>query len=197
MKQTIQRQRRWEDGLLRVFLTVLALGCILWLGGTVYRAVIANEFFVPGTLKFEPGINPSQERMLFQLIAASSALILASWLLVLVSAIVVLRRIPLRMKDNGWLLMAAILYFIFVPAELFTAWLDVNFILEWFEAKAAYIAGGPDSYDAFRTALRSTLAHRIGALHGLPVMATLSYFTAVVVIVLQPMKRGNNANEPD
>lgn len=161
----------------------------------MFRAVIANEFFLPGTLDFAPGINISQERLLFQLVSAASTVVVSAYGVVLISAIVVLRRIPHRIKDHGWLLMASILFFIFVPVEIFTAWLDIHFIFDWLEAKAAYVAGGPAAYDGYRTELQATLSHRIGALHGLPVMAILSYFTAVAVIILQPIRHTDGATQ--
>jgi hypothetical protein len=183
------------DSVSRFFLFLLGLGTVLWLGGTVYRAIIANEFFLPTTLVFDPGINVHQERMLFQLVAASSTVIVCAYLTVLVSAIVLLRRTPLTFKDNGWMLMASILFFMFVPAEIFTAWLDLNFIFDWLEARSAYLSGGRAAYEGYRTELRATLSHRIGALHGLPVMAVLSYFTALAVLFIQPMRRTTPTQE--
>ena len=113
---------------LRVWLTLLAVASILWLGGFALRTVIGNEFFVPATLEYEPGISLDQERTLFQLIFNSTIVVMSSYTLVLLSAIVVLRLIPLRFKDNGWLLMASLLFFLFVPVEIFTGYLDLKFM---------------------------------------------------------------------
>jgi hypothetical protein len=183
------------DTVTRSFLGLLALGTVLWLGGLVYRAIIANEFFLPASLEFALGINMSQERLLFQLLSASSAVVIGAYVVVLVSAIVVLKRIPLRFKENGWLLMAAILFFMFVPVEVFTIYLDMEFIFDWLEARKAYLSEGPVAYSAYRTELRATLSHRIGALHGLPVMAVLSYFTALAVLIFRPMRRNQETSK--
>jgi hypothetical protein len=183
------------DTVTRSFLVLLALGTVLWLGGLVYRAIIANEFFLPASLEFALGINMSQERLLFQLLSASSAVVIGAYVVVLVSAIVALKRIPLRFKENGWLLMAAILFFMFVPVEVFTIYLDMEFIFDWLEARKAYLSEGPVAYSAYRTELRATLSHRIGALHGLPVMAVLSYFTALAVLIFRPMRRNQETSK--
>ena len=161
----------------------------------MYRAIIANEFFLPASLEFALGINMSQERLLFQLLSASSAVVIGAYVVVLVSAIVALKRIPLRFKENGWLLMAAILFFMFVPVEVFTIYLDMEFIFDWLEARKAYLSEGPVAYSAYRTELRATLSHRIGALHGLPVMAVLSYFTALAVLIFRPMRRNQETSK--
>ncbi|MDH7514479.1 MAG: hypothetical protein QHI48_01200 [Bacteroidota bacterium] len=152
------------------------------------RAIIANEFFIPGTLEFHPEITMDQECTLFQLLYATSILVLICYLVVLVSAVMTLRTLPLRVKENGWLLMAALLFFLFLPVEAFTGYLDVKFILLWRKTLTAIQAQGLQVYAEFSGAMRETLSHRIGALGGLPVIATLCYFTAIAVIVFKPLR---------
>jgi hypothetical protein len=84
--------------------------------------------------------------------------------------------------------MSCLLFYLFVPVELFTAYLDVKFILLWTETRWIIEARGALAYAEHSAVMRETLSHRIGALGGLPVMALISYFTAVAVIILQPMK---------
>jgi hypothetical protein len=174
---------------LRGWLTLLAVASILWLGGFALRTIIGNEFFVPATLEYEPGISLDQERTLFQLIFNSTIVVMSSYALVLISAIVVLRLIPLRFKDNGWLLMASLLFFLFVPVEIFTGYLDLKFMSLWMTTKDILNLQGLQAYEEHSTLMRETLSHRIGALGGLPVIATLSYFAAICVIIWQPLKK--------
>lgn len=176
------------SGAARFWLTLLVFGCILWLGGTVMRAMIANEFFVPGTLEYLPDVSLDQERTLFQLISAASTLLLIAYGIVLISAIVLLRILPLRRKENGWLLMASILFFLFVPVEFFTGYLDLKFILLWNNTTDLLDQYGIHSYAQHSSLMRETLSHRIGALGGLPVIAMLSYLTAVAVVIWQPLR---------
>lgn len=181
---------------IRFWMTLLCIGAIFWLGGIVMRALIANEFFVPGTLEFLPDISLDQERTLFQLVSAASTMMLICYGVVLVSAIVLLRILPLRRKDNGWLLMASILFFLFVPVEMFTGYLDLQFILLWNNTKDLLSLHGIETYAQHSTMMRATLSHRIGALSGLPVIATLCYFTAVILLIWQPMRfRSPDAGE--
>jgi hypothetical protein len=175
-------------GAVRFWLTLLVFGGILWLGGTVMRAMIANEFFIPGTLEYLPDVSLDQERTLFQLISAASTLLLIAYGAVLVSAIVLLRILPLQRKENGWLLMASILFFLFVPVEFFTGYLDLKFILLWNNTTDLLDQYGIQSYEQHSSLMRATLSHRIGALGGLPVIAMLSYLTAVALVVWQPLR---------
>ncbi len=172
----------------RIPLVILTLTALFWLGGLTSRAVIANEFFIPGTLEYDPNITMEQELLLFQLIQAMSIFILICYTLVLISIVIVLHKFRFRFKENGWLLMACILFFAFIPVEFFTGYLDLKFILLWENTKDLIREHGIQRYTDLSTVLRETLSHRIGALSGVPVIATLSYFTAVAVIVLRPLR---------
>ncbi len=190
--------RGWDDTLLRAALMFLIIAGALWLGGTVYRALIANELFIPGSLEFDPAVQPAQEQTLYQLIFASSVVVLVSYLITLISAIVVFWRIPLRVKDHGWLLMAAILVFMFVPVEMFTAYLDIHFFYLWDWTTDAMNSQGAQAFMDVQTELRKTISHRIGALAGLPVMAALCYITASIIVIWQPMRRKHSeASAPE
>lgn len=186
--------RGWNDRVLRTAIMFVVFAGALWLGGTVYRALIANELFIAGTLEFDPGIQPAQEQLLYQLIFASSIVVLISYAITLVSAIIVLWRIPLKIKENGWLLMASLLVFLFVPVEIFTAYLDIHFFWLWDWTKDAMAINGAQAFMDMQTELQKTVSHRIGALAGLPVMAALCYITAAIVIIWQPMRRNNETH---
>lgn len=181
---------------LRFWLTVFCLGLVIWLGTLTLRAIIANEFFITGTLEYSPYITFDQERTLFQLVSAASVIVLISYTTVLASATVVLRKLPIRFKTHGYLLMAAILFYLFVPVEIFTGYLDVKFILLWETTKSILAEEGSFVYPQYSTLMRETLSHRIGALGGLPVIATLCYFSAVVIIIWQPLHRQPAAIAP-
>jgi hypothetical protein len=174
---------------LKFWISLLSFATIFWLGGFAARSLIGNEFFITGTLEYSPTISLDQERTLFQLIYAATFVVMISYVVVLVSMIAIMRLIPLKLKDHGWLLMVAILFFLFIPVEIFTGYLDVKFILLWATTKDTLQTQGLQVYEQHSTLMRETLSHRIGALGGLPVIATLCYFTAIVIAVWQPLKR--------
>ncbi len=174
---------------IRFFTLLLTFGAIFWLGSITARAIVANEFFIPTTLEFDPSVSLDTERTLFQLVSALSTVVLISYAVVLVSALYLVFNIPLKRREHGWLLAASILFFLFVPVELFTAWLDLKFIFLWLETKGIIGVMGIQVYAQHSTHLRETLSHRIGALSGLPVIALFCYFSAIFFVVWQPMKR--------
>jgi hypothetical protein len=172
----------------RFFLGLLMIAVIWWLGGVIFRALIANELFETGTLVFDPDIPVAGKRVLFQLIYAATITVLISYTVVLFSATMVVWRIPLRMRENGWLLMASILFFLWVPVEIFTGVLDYEFIMIWHGMQSTFGVGMGPAAEAQETLLEATLSHRIGALSGVPVIATLCYFTSLIVLAWQPLR---------
>ena len=174
---------------IKVYLLLFTFATIIWMGSGTTRAFIANEFFYPTTLQYRPDITYEVERSLFQLVSATSAVTLIAYMFVVFSALMLLIKLPLKCKEHGWLLASSILLFLFVPVEVFTGYLDIKFILLWENTKSILQIQGLDAYPAYSTLLRETLSHRIGALSGLPVMALLCYYSAIVLIVWQPMKR--------
>lgn len=101
----------------KIPLFVLAVGAIFWLGGINIRAIMGNELLEPGTLNLRQGLPLDAERTLFDLLARSSILTIISYVVVFMSSIIYLVTTSLKFKENGWLLMVAILFYIFTPVE--------------------------------------------------------------------------------
>jgi hypothetical protein len=165
----------------KIALFLLVVGVIFWLGWINIRAILGNELLEPGTLNLKQGLPPDAERAVFDLLARSSILTIISYLVVFVSSIVYLATTTLKFKENGWLLMVAILFYIFTPVEIYTTYLDTKSVLLWFFSSPSL------------QELRELLLKRIGALSGLPVIALLCYYTIIGLIVWHPFtKKSSN-----
>lgn len=156
----------------------LIVSGILWLGGINIRAVIGNDILVMGTLEFEPNVHPMIEREVFGLVAKSSLVIIIAYLITLVSSIVFLKSTSLSPKKEGWLMMSAILFYIFVPVEIYTMVLD---------AKMIYLDLVLSSGDLVE--FRKLFIHRLAALAGVPIIALCCYYTIIGLAVFQPLRR--------
>lgn len=161
----------------RVALFVLVVAAVTWLGAANIRAIISLVLLKPGTLEFDILFAPEAEREVFRLISIASVIIITSYLLTLISSVVFLATTPLKLKEEGWLMMSAILLYLFIPVELFTMYLDGRMVyLEFFTT-------------AENEVFRELLLARIGALAGAPFIAQLSYYTIIALAVFQPLKR--------
>lgn len=161
----------------RIALLILVVSSIVWLGGANIRALIANQMLKFGTLELDDLIAPEAEREIFRLLSLTSLIVIAGYCMALISSIVFIITSPFRMKEHGWLLMSAILFYLFVPLEAFLAYLDGRMIyLEFFTTEDNAV-------------FRELFLARLGALAGAPLIATMCYYTIIVLAVFRPMTR--------
>jgi len=158
-------------------LFICIVATIFWLGGTNTRAFIGNDMLRPGTVEFEDYLAPESEREIFRLLSVTSVVVGISYIVALVSSIVFLVTSPYRLKEHGWLLMAAILFYIFVPVELYTMVLDGKMVYKEFFTTAD------------NAVFRQLFVARVKALSGAPVVAIFCYYTAIGLAVFQPFRK--------
>jgi hypothetical protein len=168
----VQRFTMW-----RCSLAVIIIGAIFWLGAFVIRAAIADDMLVPGTMQFSPEIPPLVESHLYRVLASATIPMVIGYVVVLIGSIVFLRTSPLRLREHGWLMMSALLLYIFVPVEAFAMSIDVRLVI------AVFFTG------ADTQTLRELFLARVGALAGTPFIAILCYFTIIILAVFQPFRR--------
>ncbi len=161
----------------KLILSSIVISAICWLGGINIRAMIGFDLLQAGTIDFKPNIHPFVERAVFSLIAQSSMVIDVAYVVLWVAGIIFLRMTSLRFRENGWLLMCAILFYIFTPVEVYTMVLDYRM---W-----RLDALGSNDLVEFR----KIFIHHLGALAGVPMIALLSYYTAIVLVIFQPMRK--------
>ena len=160
----------------------LLLAGIVWLGGINIRAMVAFDLLIPGTIDFKANIHPYVERAVYELIAQASLIVDIAYIVVWISGIVFLRSTVMRLREHGWLMMSAILFYVFTPVEIYTMVLD---------AKIWYL-DHIGSFDLVE--FRTLFIHRLAALAGAPMIALLCYYTVVVLAVFRPMRRTHTAH---
>lgn len=166
-----------ESRAAKVVLCIAVISGILWLGGLNIRAMIGFDLLQVGTLDFKPNIHPYVERIVYGLISQSSVVLASAYLTLWISGIVYLRLTALRMKENGWLMMSAILFYLFTPVEVYSMVLDAR--MWWLDH-----IGSNDLVE-----FRKLFIHRLAALSGVPMIALLCYYTSVTLIVFRPLRR--------
>jgi hypothetical protein len=139
--------------------------------------MIGDDLLKPGTLEFEEFLAPDAEREIYRLLAMSSIVVGAGYLIAAVSGAVFLATSPFRLKEHGWLMMCSILFYLFVPVEAFTLYLDGRLVyLEFFTT-------------ADNQTLRELFIARASALAGAPWIALLCYYTIIPLAVFQPFRK--------
>lgn len=154
---------------------VFAAGSV-WLGGVNIRALIGFDLLQTGTLDFKPNIHPYVERAVFGLIAQSSLVVCVAYAVVWIAGLAYVRTTTLSLRENGWLMMSLILFYLFTPVEIYTAVLDGRM---WYLDHI----GSNDLVE-----FRKLFIHRLRALAGVPMIALLSYYTVIVLAVFRWMR---------
>lgn len=161
----------------KISLLVTCLGAIVWLGAINVRGIIGGGLLEFGTLEFKANIHPMVERAVFGLMAKTSIVILVSYFVTLIGSIVFLKRTTLSLKRHGWLMMSAILFYVFIPVELYTAILDGKMIYLDLTSSGDLVE------------FRKLFIHRLGALSGVPIIALMCYYTIIALVIFQPLKK--------
>jgi hypothetical protein len=159
--------------------TALVISAIFWLGSICIRGFLANELFSMETLTVRENLPVGARGELFLLLAKSSVAILAWYAAVFVSGTLFLIASRLRFKEHGWLLMSAILFYIFLPVEVYTGLIDLRFINAVFNGASQEIC-------------QALFVKHFTALAGAPIVGLLSYFTIVILAIWQPLKKSNH-----
>lgn len=164
----------------KIALTLLILAAIFWLGGINIRTLIGNELLDYDQFDFKTSIPPDRENTLFQMMSNASLVVVISYAIVLISAIWFIVTTNLKMKENGWLMMCAILFFLFVPVEIYTCYLDVQFMI--------LFQTGPPNHDG----LLKLFGERIGGLSGVPIIAIFCYYSIIPIAVFRPLRKAKD-----
>lgn len=159
------------------YLFGLIISGILFLGGSIYRAIISYTLFEPFSLIVRNDITYETLKQTLILIGNVNVYILISYPILLFFLIVFIVSSKISLKVNGWLFMIVILFGLFLPVEIYVGYLDL---------KLSTLVLFTD----FNTNLAlSLLIARIGALGGLPAIAFLCYITAIWLAIFQPLKK--------
>lgn len=163
----------------KIALLVVIVSAIFWLGAINVRAVIGNDLLIFGTIEFKSNINPQVERSVFGLISKSSLVVIGWYFVLWIAGIIFLFSTKLKFKQHGWLMMSAILFYIFTPVEVYQLVLDGKMIYLDLFTKGELVE------------FRKLLIHRLAALQGVPIIAQFCYYTIIVLVVFQPLKRNH------
>lgn len=161
----------------RISLFILIVFAIFWLGGINVRFFIGNQLLNYDEFNFRTSIPPDEENQIFKMISDASIMIMISYIFVLASAIVFVKSVKINLRENPWFLMCCILFFVFVPLELYTSFIDIKFAILF------------DKRPANHDRLLELFGERIGFLRGVPWIAVMSYYTIIWLAVFKPMKK--------
>jgi hypothetical protein len=165
----------------RLALFLVAVAGILWLGGTILRAAIGFDLFIPGTLTFKPDMPPDAQAQTLRLFARTSFYTLMSYGVFLVVGLYLWLSQKYLWRERGGLFIGGMLVLLYVPIELWQGYYDILLV------QATQYAVYKDF--PLETA-KQLLTKRITILGGAgPFLSMLGYVSAVFFLIVQPMRK--------
>lgn len=166
-----------ERSITKFFLLLLTVSALVWIAASGYKNYQVGMLLKFGTVEFKEGIDPDAERTVYRVVSENIIVTAVSYPFVLLAAAGYLRTTRRSFKMDGWLMMSAILLFLFIPVELYC------FVLDWKIIGLNYWGEWP--IEEFRKAV----IHRWTALAGLPLVAQFCYYSIPLLILFKPLKR--------
>lgn len=111
----------------KLFIFLFAIGFVLWLGGGIVRASIAFDIFEPGTeLLLKQSYESSIQLHSVYLYVMTAFYTLVGYGLAILTSFVLFFKAKAHFKQEGWLFMAFILFFLTIPIEAYLAYCDIS-----------------------------------------------------------------------
>lgn len=165
----------------RLALFLVAVAGIIWLGGTIVRAAIGFDLFIPGTLTFKPDMPPDAQAQTLRLFARTSFYTLMSYGILLVVGVFLWLSHRHLWRERGGLFIGGVLVLLYVPIEVWQGYYDI--LLVQATQYAVYT-------DFPLETTKQLLTKRITILGGAgPFLSMLGYLSAVFFLIVQPIRK--------
>lgn len=166
------------SGIQKFLLFGAVIGVILWLGGSVTRAAIAFDLFIPGTLNFKT-LSPEVVAQTARLFGVTAFYTLTGYGLALVGIITLFVSLRMNWKSHGWIFIAGVLFLVYIPVEVIQAYWEIKLIF--------LTNGGIGTF--LPESATELILKRLKVLSGIPLLAMLGYITAISMLVWRPLTR--------
>lgn len=152
------------------------LGGIVWLGGSVVRAAIVFDVFIPGTVNFKPDMNEIAALQTLRLFGLTAFYTVGGYAMFILTAVPIWFTRRSEWKSRGWIFISGVIVCLYIPVEIFQMIYDVRLAL-LVQADNLTLELG-----------REIILRRLTTLSGVPLLAMLGYCSALWFMVAQPMQ---------
>lgn len=166
----------------KLILAIVALAFIIWLGGAILRTAIGFSVFEPSAT--ETLIRQTSNDILMQtvyLFASTSIYTSIAYIIVFILSFYLLTKFKGMFKQEGWILMCFVLFYLFSPVIIYTIYQDIRLSIAIFQQNIWEFYSQPIQ-DFFMKRIKSVLYNSLNGL------AILSALTIVIYAIWQPLK---------
>jgi len=167
----------------KTILTIFALAFIIWLGGAILRTAIGFTIFEPSAT--ETLIRKAPNDILMQTVyifASTSIYTSIAYLITFALSFFLLAKYKNIWKQEGWILMCFVLFYLFSPVEIYTIYEDIKLSIAVFQQNVWEFYSQPVQ-DYFMKRIKNVVYN---SLNGLTLLSAL---TIVIYVIWQPLKK--------
>lgn len=162
--------------------SLVAVCIILWFGGSIIRFAIAFDVFLPGTLTLKPFLSPIEVNATIRLFAITGFYTAACYAITWLFSILLIILLKGKLKDNGWLFMAFVLFFLASPIEMYQMWFDIRLLELTQRIDYRTLMASNDMLEIFMERFSPKL-------NGIGFISILTHFTMILYFIWQPLKK--------
>ena len=173
--------------LAKTFITIFAIGGVIWLGAGIARTVIGFDAFIPGTAEIKIAQSEAMRLhtiWLYTMLGAWTGFSFAISAVGGVGAVVAMRA---RVRNNGWIMMSALLFCLLIPGQVWLTIQDIDLWSLFDSATGIPLASYEEILDVF---LRRTTEITSSVVTGLSFLVAV---TILLILVWRPLTREDSA----
>lgn len=149
----------------------------LWLGGYFLRMIIFYQLFQGPELNLRTFVNGQNLSGILTMLNSAVLTTGILYIVFILSFIIFLVTSGIKLKDNGWLFISAVIIFVTMPFEIYLMSIDYKIFM--------LVSTG--IFNANQ--VLSMSIKRLNILGSFSIVEILSYFSVIYFIIFQPLKR--------
>jgi len=150
----------------KIVLYVLLVGGAIFLGGIAYQILVGVSTMMV--------TEEAAELFGYTLMSRGSLLIILGYVVVFISGILFWLWGPYRLKQDRWFLIAFLLFYIWLPIDIYTISLDLQFAMQF------------DPLQPLTQELKNLFLSRQQSLGPIPLIQLLGYLVSIGLAVFRP-----------
>ncbi len=175
-----------KEKAIKLLITIFIIAVVFWIGGSLIRNIIAFDLFVPATELSIKNYYSNEIRLhSIHLYSVSSVYTGTAFAISFISAIILFVLTFRILKENGWLFMSFMLFFVISAVEIYNTYLDIMLGMAISNVEIFSLSSKPiKDYFLFRY-------YKIGILEPLKYLGMI---TIIVFVIWKPLNKNSNSD---
>ena len=176
---------QYKEIIVKLLIIVFTIAVIFWIGGSLLRNIIAFDLFVPATeLSLKNYYSEEIQLHTIHLYSVGSVYTGTAFVVALFSSLLLFFMTFKKLKQNGWLFMSFILFFITAGVEIYNLHLDIML---------GMAISNNEINSFYDLAIKDNFLFRYYKLGILEPLKYLSMITIVALIVWKPLNKNSES----